>query len=321
MPGCGSPTTSVSPSHDVERQYLDMDDQAMSDADAKDNEAVEKDDETDDEQEHSSLVGELFNPTAMVRRSARIKVIPLIYRHYQKGAVCDPGQLSHLCRSRRGKWFGVHRNGRGIEVTESFVKENFKPWFIQLCSKQRNLNVKIPEGRPRHNNTIQPPSFWLPNDNIPAIIQQIVYDSCVMSSLASAFSYFGDLRAQDSICENIERSLKALDRFDVAISTVCTAQLNYYPMKFGEGRFDPLTDVSPFPTLVGLCDIDGGKGHAITICGSYIFDSNAMTPLPLVAESLNWCCGSAETKGTFWCAHRAVRFLHRKPRADWLMHI
>ena len=125
---------------------------------------------------------------------------------------------------------------------------------------------------------------------IPLSVQQLNRDMCVMSSLASTFMLWGDLKAHDKICQAIKTSLAVLDRFEFAISTVCTSELNYYPLKFAEGVSHPLANKSPFLTLVGLC-IDGSKAHAVTICGDNIFDLNAKHPLPLVAESLDGVVG------------------------------
>ena len=158
-------------------------------------------------------------------------------------------------------------------------------------------------------------------DTIPLSVQQLNRDMCVMSSLASTFMLWGDLKAHDKICQAIKTSLAVLDRFEFAISTVCTSELNYYPLKFAEGVFYPLANKSPFPTLVSLCSIDGSKAHAMTICGDYIFDSNAKHPLPLVAESLDWCCGTAMATCPFSHVHRAIRFLHRKPKPCWTLHL
>ena len=56
-----------------------------------------------------------------------------------------------------------------------------------------------------------------------------------------------------------------------------------------EGVYDPLLDISTYPTLIQLKDYLDGVHHCVTFIGKWIFDSNFIFALPLKKENLDYC--------------------------------
>ena len=57
------------------------------------------------------------------------------------------------------------------------------------------------------------------------------------------------------------------------------------------------------PTIVVLEGHDGGIEHAVTVYGSWVFDSNVNVALPLTRKTLDWC-----VMGKYVAVHEAIRF-------------
>jgi hypothetical protein len=94
------------------------------------------------------------------------------------------------------------------------------------------------------------------------------------------------------------------------------------PIKYKEDdAFDPLNDLSCFPTLCQLQAKNGSIRHGVTICGKFVFDSNVKKVLPLTRASLDWCCSTNEDKSTFKSVFHAVWFTHNKPRSEWRIYL
>ena len=56
-----------------------------------------------------------------------------------------------------------------------------------------------------------------------------------------------------------------------------------------EDGYDPLIDISPYPTLIQLIFL-GGIHHCVTVVGEWIFESNFPFALPLTKYSLDYFC-------------------------------
>jgi hypothetical protein len=57
-------------------------------------------------------------------------------------------------------------------------------------------------------------------------------------------------------------------------------------------EYDPVTQTSPFPTLLQLMGKDGGVQHAVTTVDNWIFDSVEKHAIPLTRQNLGRCCGT-----------------------------
>ena len=75
--------------------------------------------------------------------------------------------------------------------------------------------------------------------------------------------------------------------------------------------FDPLSDISPYPTLLQIEDSDGDPSHSVTTLGHLIFDGNKRHALDLTKEGLDSCCLDQQDETG---AVRATTF-HRVVRA------
>ena len=59
-----------------------------------------------------------------------------------------------------------------------------------------------------------------------------------------------------------------------------------FEVKYG---YDPLFDISTFPTLLQLAGFFGGIQHCVTIVGKFIFDRNIPFALPFTHDNLDCC--------------------------------
>ena len=235
----------------------------------------------------------------------------------------DPQQLHSLQKEQNG-WYGYVIRGPKTRLSTAYVKKEFTPMFLSSLMERPNRKTCIPVGSVSLMQTHELTQQVVCNaSSPPLVLQQMHRDTCVMSSLASAFKYFGDLKSFDIVRRNVQASSIAIDRMQFAVDTICTPELNYRYQRYKQGQLLPLSDLSPFPTLACLCNTDGGVAHCITIVGNIIFDSNTTAPMPLTADSLDWCCSSKTDRGTakFAFVYEGLRFLHRKPRVDWKVDV
>ena len=69
-------------------------------------------------------------------------------------------------------------------------------------------------------------------------------------------------------------------------------RVHYRLMKYKKiGEYKILEDISANVTLVQLIDLSGNVNHAISVVGSWIFDSNYERALVLNKASLDMICG------------------------------
>ena len=179
----------------------------------------------------------------------------------------------------------------------------FQKHCVSDCGKALK-SLMVPQPSPSSSMSIQPSvlyAMWRYElTATPSVVQQLTCDTCMLSSFASAILF-------------IATSETTIDWFQLADAILCVRAFRYYPHKFKQGCFDPLNDVTLFPTLVYLCSNDGGAGHTITIVGCLIFSSNAPTLLDLTLDSLNWCCSTLTEVGQFSHVQRALQFLYDLP--------
>jgi hypothetical protein len=139
---------------------------------------------------------------------------------------------------------------------------------------------------------------------------------CAFASLCSAFWFFNDMKAYQTIFANMEKSLEE-DPFILAASLTLTKELRYHPKMYRAGQLDILKDRSPFVTLAQLRAKDGCSMHCVATVGNGLFDANAQTVMELSQENLKWCCSTDEVESTYDGVEQACRFIHMKPRPDW----
>ena len=199
-----------------------------------------------------------------------------------------------------------------VQVYAADVQSNFTKEFISTCRKAAKfvpLQIGSSESRglltgsetfPSLSSISQDESCESPTSNGGTISlhSSLKYRDirgrgfCVPLSLASALH---ELEASNSKGEDLGALLSAAacqvagakKQLKAAKSFLRGAGWTCNPLTKDSVIFDPLTDISEFPTLALL----KGTRHAITILGEQIFDANKEHALPLNLLSLKRCVG------------------------------
>ena len=147
-------------------------------------------------------------------------------------------------------------------------------------------------------------------------------NSCCFSSLASAFASINKFKATDAISIRIKESLKSEvgDCIDFANEIMLNRKRNkgetmvhYKLMKYKKmGEYQILEDISANVTLVQLMDSLVNVNHAISVVGSWIFESNYEIAIVLNKASLEIICAPSvgeEQTAIFEKVYYAVRYI------------
>ena len=119
----------------------------------------------------------------------------------------------------------------------------------------------------------------------------------MLCSFSYAFFFIGDKITADRFKDEITPSLRANYRLkfaqDVALNHAVGKRKPQYKifyniLKKGDG-YDPLLDISPYPTFIQLKYFLGGIHHCVAVVGKCIFDNNFHFALPLTKENLDDC--------------------------------
>mmetsp|Transcript_19367 Transcript_19367/g.26879 ORF Transcript_19367/g.26879 Transcript_19367/m.26879 type:complete len:135 (+) Transcript_19367:106-510(+) len=99
-----------------------------------------------------------------------------------------------------------------------------------------------------------------------------------------------------------------LERLQVAVNTTlgkkcCIRQYKRNKLDLLDVSQQHERNGSIHPTIVVLEGHDGGIEHAVTVYGSWVFDSNVNVALPLTRKTLDWC-----VMGKYVAVHEAIRF-------------
>ena len=182
-------------------------------------------------------------------------------------------------------------------LTEKWLIDNFKykdrDFYNKLYNPELPGPFKVPAGAAkitaRRRRTKGAPMLFLLQDKTAG---------CVFCSLASGLFSYGDIIAANIFKSKLPESLKADDRMQFAADVATNRgrkkgeqRVHLEIERFTEkDQYNPLTDVSPFPSLLRLRDKLDGLSHCVTTVGNYIFDSNVPFALPLDLDALNECC-------------------------------
>ena len=147
--------------------------------------------------------------------------------------------------------------------------------------------------------------------------------SCCFSSLASAFASIKHFKAENDISIRIKESLKSEvgNRIDFANEIMLNhkrnkgeSRVHYKLIKFKKmGDYKILEDISANFTLVQFMDSIGNVNHAISVVGSWIFDSNYERALLFNKASLDIICVpfvGEEQADIFEKVYYAVRYIY-----------
>ena len=151
---------------------------------------------------------------------------------------------------------------------------------------------------------------------------QKTLNSYCFSSLASAFASNKHFKAANSVSICIKESLKSevANLIDFANEIMLNPKRNkgearvyYILIKYKKiGDYKSLEDISANFTLVQLMDSIGNVNHAISVVGSWIFDSNYERALVLNKASLDMICAPSiveEQAAKFENFYYAVRYI------------
>jgi hypothetical protein len=148
----------------------------------------------------------------------------------------------------------------------------------------------------------------IPEDSPPVFYQQRETSSCVISSLASAMYYMGDIYGSEYIIRRKYSCVSVIKGKGTGRMNFChellighyrekkEKRINYSVEEWKEYMtFDIFLNVSPYPTVCAIIDsASQGIGHCITVCDKWIFDSNFEWAFPLTQECLNYICKSED---------------------------
>ena len=212
--------------------------------------------------------------------------IVIIYRNGEEGSYTFQG---HQLK-RQEVW---------EDLKEKWLIENFKykdpAFFNKLYNPKEKGPFHVPAGAARivaaRKRTKGAPTLFL---------QQNGTAGCVFCSLASGLFAYGDIVSANIFKTKLQASLDAHDRMQFAVDVATNSSgarakgephVHLMVSRWTESaKYNPLTNVSPLPTLLRLRDMLDGISHCVTTVGNYVFDSNVPFALPLTLDTLNECC-------------------------------
>jgi hypothetical protein len=136
-------------------------------------------------------------------------------------------------------------------------------------------------------------------------------DSCVFSSLASAFHQTGipDLLLTANCLQHKSHHLSGGTNCLRAAMEIMDEKVKWLQPKRMKKTFQWETDINEYMFVVGvMMDSTGSCQHAVTIFRNWIYDSNEPFALPLSKESLD-CCTWTVKDGAVQEASFFVSFL------------
>lgn len=183
-----------------------------------------------------------------------------------------------------------------VPLNPKWVEENFKDqrvfWkSLHSSGTEGTRFIPVPAGNDRPDQIPPvPPSI---QDKLPKMMyrQTAGEKSCMVSSLCSALHWLGledqaKLVYDDGIqfISDPDQPKKLRDLMEKYLSPLQARKLTVL-----HDILNP-TQWHIYPKMVTLVTSEGGCGHAVTICGGLLFDSNAPTAIPLTKEMLDWSC-------------------------------
>ena len=123
----------------------------------------------------------------------------------------------------------------------------------------------------------------------PPVRAQGDEEHCVCYGLAGALRHCGFLQAADAL-EAAAAEILSSKSHTAKAAVKLVSDMGGWKDTGRLTNFDPLTNRSPHPTIVQLCDSEGEARHVVGIAGDWIFDSNRSTAMPLTHENLDAAC-------------------------------
>ena len=232
-----------------------------------------------------------------VDKSGRRIIIPLDTWNITRVKYCPQ---THLQKRKRGEekvvkmgiWKGVLEDGTVSTVPEETVTEVLGEKFVRSCKEVESKTfVTVPTGLCRSLVMIMYPK--LRRENAPPVkYMQGETDSCVSTSLASAFHHTGipDLVRVAKFLQNKSIKLSGGVNCLKKARDIVVANVNWLQPKRLPMNFDWQNDINDYMFVVAAIEDDRHCcQHAVTIFRNWIYDSNEPYAFPLSKESLDCC--------------------------------
>ena len=216
-----------------------------------------------------------------------------------------------IIRTVPGHFMGIAgRTGLQEALNTEWVETNIGERMRNYLLSNAGKRCKLPAGDTRDSGFDQLEKLKVPNAP-PCVHQQKQERTCVFSSFASCVHYLGHVemgKRIQALAWNQSYRMNNLERLQVAVNTSLGKKCCI--RKYKTNKLDLLdvsqqheTNGSIHPTIVVLEGDDGGIEHAVTVYGSWVFDSNVNVALPLTRKTLDWC-----VMGKYVAVHEAIRF-------------
>jgi hypothetical protein len=209
----------------------------------------------------------------------------------------------------RERWEGLLGDGSVRVINEKDVLAQFGIRFVKECKALGNRKyVRIPVGNCKSSVIAMLPQ--LRQKNAPPIkFQQGHIDSCVVSSLASAFYHTAipDLVRLARILQKKAYPLARLSGGINAAKCIVEEHVRWLQPKRLPRNFNWETDITDDMFVLGVIkESNGSCQHAVTIFRNWIYDSNEPVALPLSKQSLDCCTwdildGKLDVTSSFVC--------------------
>ena len=194
--------------------------------------------------------------------------------------------------SGKGIWKGLLDNGNQLPIAEDLVNEQFGPRFVKECKKFGTSKfIPIPVGM--NKSSLMNIFPQLRCENAPPMkFMQGEYDSCVFSSLASAFHHTSipDLVTVANVLQRKSTKLCGGAKSLYAARCIVEENVKWIKVKRVPNNFDWKNEITDYMFVVGVMkDSTNCCQHAVTIFRNWIYDSNEPFALPLSKETLDLC--------------------------------
>jgi hypothetical protein len=191
-----------------------------------------------------------------------------------------------------GIWKGLLENGSQLPIGQDLVQEQFGPRFVKECKKfgVRKF-IPIPVGMNKSSLMDIFPNLRCENAP-PLKFMQGEIDSCVFSSLASAFyqTSIPDLVTVANVLQRTSTKFCGGAKSIYAARCIVEEHVKWLQVKRIPRKFDWENDINDYMFVVGVInDSTNCCQHAVTIFRNWIYDSNEPFALPLCKESLDLC--------------------------------
>ena len=140
---------------------------------------------------------------------------------------------------------------------------------------------------------------------------------CLYCSVACVLYYLGEYVAAEDMYRLGQEHLRG---FTDRPSLPCMSRVREFVMNSYSKRWHPrklnintqllkLAVADDEFAIVTIRASDGAVNHCVTVCGTWLFDSNTATAMPFTRQSLDWCAGEG---ARFVCVENGYHFVKNK---------